>query len=477
MSSRRNAPALLDRGTIVAGRYRIDDCLAWGGMGVVYAATHISLDHKIALKFLRPDLATDAEACERFLDEARMAAAFRGEHVAHVLDYGHHDQLPYMVVEYLEGVDLWTVLDESDVVPIQEAVDYVAQACAGLAEVHAAGIVHRDLKPENLFLAVYPNGGSRIKVLDFGVSKRLDSGRSLTKPKKGVGSPLYMSPEQMRAHPIDGRADVWALGTVLYELLTGQLPFDAESVADICNRVLRQPPPPPRRRRGDLPPQLEAVILRCLEKDPNRRFADVAELAAALAPFGLPSTALAAEEAARVLGRKLSVPQPTERAGRRALKLPRRAVTAAAAAVALLAAIGLEASRAGGASESDLTRMLPPQRAAESMIDGFVVRIEEGRAAPEREAPKQMRASFGRSPTKHLQKPVSPSTPEVEYADRQQVAAPDQNPIPASPALQCPQPAPSPDSAPQPGRPGPEHETQLAPIEPARRPAQPAWQI
>jgi eukaryotic-like serine/threonine-protein kinase len=475
MSSRRNAPTLLDRGTIVAGRYRIDDCLAWGGMGIVYAATHVSLDHKLALKFLRPDLVSDAEASERFLEEARMAAAFRGEHVAHVLDYGHHDELPYMVVEFLEGVDLWTVMDENDVLPIEDAVDYVAQACAGLAEVHAAGIVHRDLKPENLFLTACPDGVSRIKLIDFGVSKRLDSGRSLTKPKKGVGSPLYMSPEQMRAHPIDGRADVWALGTVLYELLTGELPFDAESVAEICNRVLRQPPPSPRVLRKDLPPELESVILRCLEKDPNRRMPDVAELASALVPFGSPATELAAEAAARVLGRehRRSAPGPRRQAAL-PLRRPRRLLTAAAAAVALLAALGLEASRAGGAAEeAGLSGALPPQRAAGFAVHPLMVRIAAGMAHPEPEAPGQPLASLAQRAPKPAPEPPESETQTADYPDPQPVGARDEKPLPAEAAAQCPPEADSEPSSPPAASP----ETQIVPIEPARPPLQPAWQI
>jgi serine/threonine-protein kinase len=456
MSGRRTTPKLLDRSTIISGRYRIDDCLAWGGMGVVYAATHVDLGHRVALKFLRPDLASDTEAIERFLEEARMAAGFRSEYVAHVLDYGHHDGIPFMVAELLEGVDLWTVLDDRGALSVSDAADWVAQACAGLAEVHAAGIVHRDLKPENLFLARLPDGSNRVKLLDFGVSKRVGAGRCLTKPKKGVGSPLYMSPEQMRGQEIDARADVWALGTVLYELLTGRLPFDAGSVSEICNRVLRSAPPRPSRFRAGLNPELEALILRCLEKDRSRRFADVAELARALTPFGRQDAARAAEEAERILnrspdGQRVSVIRPRFASHVRAL--------AGLAAMAGAAGIFLLKTPSTGLASTEIAPLTPPERALDRWMPEVEMRFAGARAVPEVER---------RRPRVRAMPRPEPPASATTIAETHAVVLTETEPAAAS---ACP--TPEPVAPPEP----PLEATPVTPIRPAKPPTAGAWQI
>lgn len=276
---------------LLAGKYRIERLLGRGGVGVVFQATHTRLNQRVAIKLLLSTAMPDAIA--RFTREAQAAARLKNEHIARVLDVGELPSgMPFMVMEYLEGCDLDEHLRAQGALPVREAADYVLQACEALAEAHAAGIVHRDLKPANLFLTKRADGGNTIKLLDFGISKDQSpdqaggTGMKLTQTTAVFGSPLYMSPEQMRAaRNADVRSDIWAIGVILYELCTGKPPFDAEVYSDLVLKVSLEAPPPPASIRRDLPPKLEAVILRCLEKDPARRFPDVAKLAEALVPF------------------------------------------------------------------------------------------------------------------------------------------------------------------------------------------------
>ncbi len=288
--------ALLDRhgyrrGQLFAGKYRLEGLLGEGGMGLVLLATHVDLQRTVAIKIVRSELARNDEIVERLLGEAQIAASIRSEHVTRVLDLGRLDSgTPYIVLEYLQGRDLAVLLDEHGPLPFETAVDFVLQVCDALAEAHAAGVIHRDLKPENLFLTHRPDGTPIIKLIDFGISKNLaarDRRAALTNPAQLVGSPYYMAPEQMRgARAVDARADIWALGVVLYELCTGQTPFAADSIPAVCHLVIQEAPTPPRTFAPDLPEELETIICCCLEKDPGDRYADVAELAAALGPFG-----------------------------------------------------------------------------------------------------------------------------------------------------------------------------------------------
>jgi serine/threonine-protein kinase len=257
-------------------------------MGVVCAATHLGLETPVAIKVVRTELANNPDATSRFLNEAKAAAGLKGEHVARVIDFGTlASGAPYMAMEFLRGSDLWSIVANQGPLPIATTVDYVLQACEALAEAHATRLIHRDVKPENLFLAERPDGTFTIKVLDFGISKQLAADRGLTNPKNGLGSPYYMSPEQMCSpSDVDVRTDIWSIGCVLYVLLTGQLPFYCESIAGVCAKVLNERPPPPHTLRADVPPGLEAVIFRCLQKDRRGRFDDIGELVNALGPFG-----------------------------------------------------------------------------------------------------------------------------------------------------------------------------------------------
>jgi eukaryotic-like serine/threonine-protein kinase len=289
------AVARVGPGDTVAGKYLLGRVLGMGGMGIVFLAEHRELEGQVALKFLSAEFATNPEAVSRFRREAQAAAKLRSDHVVRVFDVGIHDNgLPYMVMEYLEGGDLGGLLRESGPLPIELAADLLIQTCSAVAEAHRQGIVHRDLKPSNLFCVPRVDGGLTIKVVDFGISKRTGVSASLeqgiTVTGNVVGSPSYMSPEQMTSsNRIDHRTDIWSLGVVLYECLTGQLPFPATTYAEVCLKVHQEPPLPPSAHGVELPPALEAVIDRCLAKDPEQRYATVGELSAALSEFAPPS--------------------------------------------------------------------------------------------------------------------------------------------------------------------------------------------
>ncbi len=276
-------------GDVIAGKYRVERVLGVGGMGVVVAVTHLELLELRAIKLMRPEGRADADAVERFAREARAASLLKSEHVARVMDVGRFaDGAPYMVMEYLEGADLAAALKRAGAMPVEEAVLYVLQAAEALAEAHALGIVHRDLKPANLFLTLRPDGAPCVKVLDFGISKVLGSPaeNDLTRSHELLGSPNYMSPEQMHETRLaDARSDLWSLGVILYQLLTRELPFRGRSITEIITAVLQGRPAPPSQLRPELPRALDPVVLRCLERDPAQRFANMGELALALAPF------------------------------------------------------------------------------------------------------------------------------------------------------------------------------------------------
>ena len=288
-------------GTILAGKYRIERMIGEGGMGVVVAATHLHLGTQVALKFLLQDMAMNQQMAERFLREARASALLKSEHVCRVSDVGMLDNgAPYIVMELLQGHDLASMLRHHGPMPISTAAEYILQALHAMAEAHAAGIVHRDLKPGNLFWSQRPDGSALIKVLDFGIAKTAGSVNfSLTQTSSVMGSPGYMSPEQLKSSKeVDARSDIWSIGVVLYELVSARTPFAGESITELALRVAMDPTPP---LPGNFPPQFQAVISRCLEKDPSRRFQDVAELAAALAPFAGPRGYETANGVTRVL--------------------------------------------------------------------------------------------------------------------------------------------------------------------------------
>jgi eukaryotic-like serine/threonine-protein kinase len=278
----------LSIGDVLLEKYRIERVLGSGGMGFVVAATHLGLDLTVAIKMLLPAAAKNPELAARFSREARAAAKLKSDHVVRVMDVGTTEYgTPYLVMEHLEGRDLAAVLRERGPLPPDEAVRYALETCEGLAEAHARGIVHRDLKPGNLFLARLPDGGTSIKIVDFGISKSRDEREelSLTSSHAFVGSLAYISPEQLSSsRDADTRADIWSLGVILYEMLTGELPFVAENAPQLMVQLATREPRPILEVKSDLSPELAAAVMRCLEKDRGRRAQTIVEVARAIAP-------------------------------------------------------------------------------------------------------------------------------------------------------------------------------------------------
>lgn len=272
------------------GRYAIGRELGRGGMGVVYQADDKVAGRTVALKVLAGDK-MDPDVVDRFLVEAKIGLALVDEHVCRLYDVGVDaiTKRPFMAMELLHGRDLDTLVDSyQGRTPLAEACEHVMAACAGLATAHAMGVVHRDVKLSNLFLAETGAGTTTLKVLDFGVSKAPGFGdvTRMTKTGDVMGSPFYMAPEQVRnAKSVDARADVWSLGVVLYELLTGELPFASPSAAQLFASILTLPHVPIAQERSDLPPAISDIIDVALQKDRDRRFASVVALARALAPY------------------------------------------------------------------------------------------------------------------------------------------------------------------------------------------------
>jgi len=285
-------PAVPQPGEVIAGKYRIEAVLGTGGMGVVLCATHLTLGQQVAIKVLTvpENDARKDEARERFIREGRATAALVSDHVVRVYDVGTLDDgAPFMVMELLRGEDLARTL-HSGPLSIELACECVRQAAEAIACAHEHGIVHRDLKPSNLFLTQRSDGSALIKVLDFGISKStsVDQQRvtGLTLERSVLGTPFYMSPEQVRdAKNVDARTDIWSLGLILHELLSGSPAFEGTTLPGVCAAIAADPPAALRLKRPEVPVEVEALVLKCLEKSPARRFQTARELAVLLGPW------------------------------------------------------------------------------------------------------------------------------------------------------------------------------------------------
>jgi eukaryotic-like serine/threonine-protein kinase len=285
-----DSPPSVQPGDLLASKYRVERVLGQGGMGMVVAARHEQLGFHVALKFMLPAALGDEAMKERFLREARAAGSLRSEHVARVTDFGTLDTgAPYIVMEFLDGADLSETLSRVGHFPVHQAAEYVLQVCKAMEEAHALGIVHRDLKPQNLFLTHRPDGSPLVKVLDFGISKLTavaDGSVSVTSSQSMMGSPLYMAPEQIRsAKNVDARADIYSLGVILYQLTTGVTPVQAETLGELFENIFTKTILPLRERDPSIPADFDALVMRCLARDPGGRLATVKELSAGLAPF------------------------------------------------------------------------------------------------------------------------------------------------------------------------------------------------
>jgi serine/threonine-protein kinase len=309
-------------GQILDGKYRVEKLLGCGGMGAVVRANHLELDILVAVKILTFTAMLDPSATLRFKREVRAAARLRSEHAARVLDVGKTDAgSPYMVMEYLDGLDFGNLLRAKGPLGVHEACEFTIQACQAVAEAHALGIVHRDIKPRNLFLTKSVDGRPLVKVVDFGIAKLggIDqSVTALTRATALIGSPEYMSPEQMSApREVDARSDIYSLGVTLYELLSGKLPLQSDSVPSLLARVMYDDPVPLARVAPHVPQPLAQTVMRCLAKKREDRYANVAELAVALEPYAARRAPSSADRVYAVLGerpRYASDPDETETA-------------------------------------------------------------------------------------------------------------------------------------------------------------------
>ena len=374
-------------GDLIAGKYQVEGVLGSGGMGVVVVARHQQLGQRVAIKVMRTASALQENAVERFLREARAAVALSTEHVAKVLDFGTLEGgAPYLVMEHLAGVDLGQMLRRDGPASVTVAVGLVLQTCEAIAEAHSLGIVHRDLKPANLFVTNRLDGSPLVKVLDFGISKAAaiagsEDQQDLTASGIVMGSPAYMSPEQVRStRAVDARSDIWSLGVILYELLTGLSPFAGETIGDVFAKITAEDPPPLREQRPDVPEGLEAVVCQCVARRVSDRIQSVSELVSKLLPFASKDDVFTAQRIlrARRLGGGATLTAPafpsaagdvarqtsgTEKAwlrsGGRASRSPARSLvplSAGAALILLVALVGfwqLRASRVQPAASLD----------------------------------------------------------------------------------------------------------------------------
>jgi len=281
MSARADDDELLPPGTMLAGKYRIDRRIGSGGMGAVYAAWHEDLRRPVAVKVIARRHTNDARLLERFRREARMASQARHPNIVEVLDLGQHEGRWFLAMEMLEGIDLHEAIVLKKNYDPQELLPVIDPVLSALEHAHGLGLVHRDLKPENIYLARLPSGDIQVKLLDFGVVKVPDEGAQsqLTRTGTVVGTPEYMAPEQAMDAPVDARADLYAVGCVIYAMLCGRPPFQDKSVLRVLtSHVTERPAPPSTIRRMEHGRKVDEVVLKALEKDPNRRYASAAEM-------------------------------------------------------------------------------------------------------------------------------------------------------------------------------------------------------
>lgn len=270
-------------GATIDGRYRVEALLGKGGMGVVYQCSHTIIGKKVAMKVLRADLAREPEVTERFLNEAKAASAIGNPHIIDISDFGQFpDGATYFIMEYLVGTPLSKAIEAKEPLPLARILLIACQLAEGLAAAHAAGIVHRDLKPDNIYLIDHGGQKDFVKILDFGIAKvsTADTDK-LTRAGAVFGTPHYMSPEQAAGSPVDHRGDIYSLGVILYELVSGRIPFDADNFMSVLSQHMYKTPAPLRSSgpvSSEILPGMEALVLKCLSKRPEDRYQNMQEL-------------------------------------------------------------------------------------------------------------------------------------------------------------------------------------------------------
>lgn len=281
-------------GTILDGKYKLTRLLGEGGMGAVFEAQNLRIKKRVAIKFLHAEMAKRGDLRARFEREALAAGSLHHENIAGVFDVGQHGDIPFLVMEFLEGRPLANLIKQEAPLPLSRAASLLIQACRGLSVVHKAGIVHRDLKPDNLFLCQRADGGDLLKVLDFGIAKMDDEGeaQNLTKTNQVMGTPAYLAPEQARGAKLTSpRTDIHALGVIFFEMLSGRRPFEGDNVNAVVVSIAVDPPPSVRATRQEIPSEIDAILARAMAKIPEDRFSSTEELGLALSPFIEPSEA------------------------------------------------------------------------------------------------------------------------------------------------------------------------------------------
>jgi serine/threonine-protein kinase len=394
-------------GRTVGGRYRLISRLGSGGMSAVYLARHVLIDRLMAIKTLRRDLSQDPVQRDRFLREARAVNRINHENIVEITDFGESDDgMVYLVMEYVPGESLLRLMQSEGPLAPLRALDVAEQIGHGLARAHQMGVVHRDLKPENVLVLQKKKRPDFVKILDFGIAKILDA-PSLTGSQQIFGTPGYIAPEYIQSTRIDGRADLYSLGVILYEMVTGALPFDYEYPGDLLVKHVTDPPVPPRARDPRVPEAVEALVLRCLRKSPHERFRDafqfVAEVAAvreALAAAGGAGPARTFTAPADAAGTPEAHPEDVDE-GRKTLFDP-----VPAGAVAGLRSVGVDVGPPGASRRSPTQEIGRHEIPLPPAVDGIDTPLEV-----------EMREAARRAREAPPQAPATPAEPRRVVAD------------------------------------------------------------
>lgn len=409
-------------GTVLQERYRILRRIGEGGMGFVYEAEHELIEKRVAVKVLRQDLSSRSDLVQRFRQEAKSASRIGHAHIVDISDFGWtSDGAAYFVMEMLQGEDLADLLARERNVKPTRAVDITIQCCKALGAAHAKSIIHRDMKPENIFLTATEDRRDFVKLVDFGIAKMTDfdgaaeGGRKLTKTGVLFGTPEYMAPEQAAGKGFDHRADLYALGVILYEMLTGKVPFEGDNFLHVLAKHSHDPVPRMRERKPslDISPALEDAVMGALEKDPERRFQTMEAFAVALAESP------EASEASRAAAPQLSTPQADSAAHTAGASRKPFTLSIAAAALGLTVALGVAAWVGFGsdASEGEATRSEGQEGASDapaSVASAKPAAPPASEAEPAQEVPPEPESAAD-------EPPAADDTPETAAAAKEMV--------------------------------------------------------